>query len=408
MRRTIWYISKYAVSPEFGNPSRQFFFAKYMVRKNRNVTLISSRSAQITNKQKLKFKNQLFYNHDNVKGVLINGPIINLGFNAKRIYSWLVFETRLLYWALFRSKETPDVVVVSSLSLFTFLTGIVLKKKFKCKLICEVRDIWPLTIIESKRWSNKNFFIRFLSFIEKKGYEKADVIIGTMANLKEHVMNVYPSAIKKVRYIPMGFDPDKFESTLEDKSNTFETIPENSFIVGYAGTIGFINCIGQIIEAAEILRNENIVFVLLGDGPVKKQMKDKVEQLKLSNVLFFDTVDHKQVRFFLDKCDLLLHPSAAKNKIYQFGLSPNKWIDYMYSGKPILVTLDGFPSILNEAGCGKFISPDNQKVMADEILHFSKMDKIALKKMGENGKKYLLQNLTYDKLTDKFLEIIDE
>jgi glycosyltransferase involved in cell wall biosynthesis len=80
----------------------------------------------------------------------------------------------------------------------------------------------------------------------------------------------------------------------------------------------------------------------------------------------------------------------------------------MYSGKPILVTLDGFPSILNDAKCGKFISPEEPSLLAKEILKFSKMDKITLKKIGENGQKYLLQNLSYDKLTDKFLKIIDE
>lgn len=179
-----------------------------MVKEGMNVTLITSRSNGNKNNPVFHCRNQKYNLSEGINIITLNGPIINLGFNVKRIFSWIVFELRLLYWAVFKSKEKPEVIIVSSLSLLTFLSGVFLKKRFKCKLICEVRDIWPLTIIETKKWSERNLFIRFLSYIERKGYKHADKIIGTMGNLKEHVANVNVEFANKVEYIPTGYDSE--------------------------------------------------------------------------------------------------------------------------------------------------------------------------------------------------------
>ena len=409
---TIWYISKYANAPLFGTPTRQFFFSKYMAKKGRKTTLISSRSSHSSYHERLPdigFKNQYNYKCEDVEGVMLNGPFIRYGFNFKRILSWIIFEFRLLYWSFFKANEKPDVVIVSSLSILTFLSGIILKRKYKCKLIVEVRDIWPLTIIESKNWSSKNFFIQFLSFVERKGYKNADAIVGTMPNLKEHVKNIIPSCADKVYYIPMGYDPEfTYQLNEEDPyENFFSKIRNNNFIVGYAGTIGLANCVDQIIEAARILKNEPIVFAILGGGPLKEKLMEYVKDNNLTKVHFFNKVTKEMVGTFLKHSNLLVNPWMGGNAIYRFGVSPNKWIDYMHSSKPVLVSLDGYYCIINEAKCGTFIKADNPSLMAEEILKFSKMNRMELEKMGENGKKFLVENLSYNVLTDKYLAIID-
>src|SRR5690606_7252976 len=111
----------------------------------------------------------------------------------------------------------------------------------------------------------------------------------------------------------------------------------------------------------------------------------------------------KEVSLFLEKCHLLLNPWMGGNTIYKYGVSPNKWIDYMYSARPILVSLDGFQSIINEARCGEFIKADDAELMAETILKYNRMDKDYLNEMGKKGREYLLANMTYDILTDKYL-----
>ena len=102
----------------------------------------------------------------------------------RRILSWLDFEKNLFFMPKDDLAE-PQFIVVSSLSLLTILNGLILKKKYKCRLIFEVRDIWPLTLTSEGGYSNRNLLIRFLSLIEKTGYKYADNIVGTMPNLKK-------------------------------------------------------------------------------------------------------------------------------------------------------------------------------------------------------------------------------
>lgn len=408
----IWYVSKYANAPLFGTPTRQFFFSKYMVKKGRKVFLICSRSSHSSNYEQLPdfgWKNEHRFSCDGVEGIMLNGAHIKYGFNLKRIISWFVFEGRFLYWSLFKAKEKPDVIIASSLSILTFLSASILKWKFRCKLITEVRDIWPLTIIESKKWSPKNPFIRFLSYVEKVGYKQADAIIGTMSNLVEHVKKISADYSGKVFYIPMGLDTDLIagSDSGDPYASFFSSLSGAPFIVGYAGTIGQANCVDQIIESAKLLKDENILFVIMGGGPLKERIVEEARKARLAKVHFFDKAPKKMVTIFLKHADLLLNPWMGDVTIYRYGVSPNKWIDYMLSEKPVLVALNGHYSIINDAECGKFIESNNPELMAKEILNFSRMDPALLKQMGENGKRYLLNNLTYDRLTDRYLEVID-
>lgn len=403
MKKNIWYISKYAVIPSDGNPTRQYFFSKYIARNGYDVTLFSSRSAGIKVK-KIKGivrKNEI----DGITHCLINGPQLSLGFSLKRILSWIIFETLLFVSPFFLKPKKPDVIIVSSLSLLTVLTGFLFKKIYKAKLIFEVRDIWPLTIVELKNLSFKNPFVFILRSIEKFGYKHTDFIVGTMPKLDEHIQNSIKRSFK-FECIPMGFDPDFYVETKIIPAEIKKQIPENKFIVGYAGSLGIANCVDEIVSAAEKLVkvNTDIFFSILGEGALKAELEKRAQNLK--NIVFLPKIPKNEVADFLSACDLLLNPWQDK-KIYKFGVSPNKWIDYMYSAKPIIVSYNGYKSIINEARCGDFIPANNPELLADKILEYSKKSTEELKQTGQNGKDYLLQNLTYDILARKYIDIIN-
>jgi len=403
MSKNIWYISKYAISPKYGNPTRQYFLSKYIAKQGYNITLFSSKSSGIKNCKingigtKIKL--------DNFTQILINGPEINLGFSIKRILSWVIFETLLFIYGIFHKPNKPNIIIVSSLSLLTVVTAYFFKLIYGAKLIFEIRDIWPLTIMELKNLSKNNPFIFILRSIERLGYKKSDYIVGTMPKLDEHVKN---NIQKKFKYlnIPMGYDPDFYSGLKALPTEIKKKIPTNKFIVGYAGAIGNANCVNEILESAKIISktNEHIYFVILGDGPLKNELIEKYKTL--NNILFLSKMGKEYVNDFLSSCDLLLNPWQDK-KIYKYGVSPNKWIDYMYSAKPIIVSYNGYQSIINEAGCGEFIEANNPKLLAEKIIEYANKDKTELEKLGNNGKKYLIKNLNYSVLAKKYINIFE-
>jgi glycosyltransferase involved in cell wall biosynthesis len=121
----------------------------------------------------------------------------------------------------------------------------------------------------------------------------------------------------------------------------------------------------------------------------------------LKNVDFINPVPKENLPNVLKQADLLINTWLDK-PIYRFGISPNKWMDYMYAAKPILVAFSGYKCIINEAKCGKFIPAENKDALINAIIQFSETDAKQLKEMGDNGKNYLLKNLTYEYLVGDF------
>jgi glycosyltransferase involved in cell wall biosynthesis len=404
--KVIWFISKYAVTPEFGNPTRQYFISKYIAKKGFHVTLISSQSSNI--KVHREFDGNFYFTEeDNFKHFLLKGPRIKLGFSLIRLWSWIFFEWSVLKLTLFGSRlKKPDVVIVSSLSLLTFCSGILLKWRYKTKLIIEVRDIWPLTVIEIGAFNKYNPLILLLRIIEKLGYSSADVIVGTMPNLKEHVMNTIRKS-KPVYCIPQGYDNEMLnDSVSESTKNKIFLIKDHTFNVVYAGTFGNANNIDLILETANnsLFKSNNVHFYLVGDGPLKDSLIHK--SINLTNITFMESVPPKDLPIFLKNFDLLICP-IRNHSIYRYGISPNKIIDYMRSGRPILIAYNGYPSFINSEEYIFTSKAENSDLFASKILEVKNIDKLKLDLMGAKGKEIVEKYYTFDFLSGKYIDIIN-
>lgn len=396
----IIYISKYATNEFQGRSSRQFNFSKSFSDKGVQTFLISSNSNGRNYLEGIDSVKEFVF--DDLKHFVLPGIRANKGFNLRRIISWLEFEVRLLKFLSKQKLDSEDRIIVSSLSLLTIVTGVIVKKRWKCRLIVEIRDIWPQTIIEFRGLSKFHPIILLLSWIEKLGYKEADTIVGTMGNLEQHVKELMPEAVSKVEYVPMPF-----VGSISRNDSSFKEHEDKvgrNFVVGYSGSIGEANCVDQILNSARLLRDRNIDFKILGAGPLKIKLAEQFSDLE--NVFFLPKVAPNEVKEVIEKFDVLVCP--IKNyQVYNFGVSPNKWIDYMEAGKPILVPFNGFKNIINQANCGEFIEPDSAKVLADKILEYSLKNRLELKRIGLNGRDYLYKELNIDKLSSKYLKIIN-
>ena len=221
----VLFISKYAVSPEFGDPTRQFFYCKYLSRQpDTSVLLVSSRSS--TCNLLAPFRGRYVERHyDRLSHWVLNGPAISLGLNWKRVWSWFWFEIQILRNLGRLKKWKPDVIIVSSLSIFTFLTGIILKLLFRRPLIIEVRDVYPETLQSLGNFSRFHPAIVILRKIEKMAYRHADAIVSSLPNLSPHVRQVL-GFDKPVTYLPMGIDPEFYseQTVSENARNTIEKL----------------------------------------------------------------------------------------------------------------------------------------------------------------------------------------
>lgn len=398
----IWYISKYATPQKYFFGTRHFYLAEQWTKAGNEVCIFTSNSSHLTDKLPV-FQGSYFYEEINkIKTYWLNTFKVGKGSSSslKRILSWFHFEWRF-FWLNKKKLNKPDVIIVSSLSLLTVINGYIFSKKYKCKFVFEVRDIWPLSLMELGGYSHKNILIRFLSLIEKLGYNKADVIVGTMPNLVEHVENRIGKTTKCFT-IPQGYcssfyaNQDVLELDYIDKY-----IPKNKFIIAYAGTINHNNPIDVLIDSAVLLKDEAIAFLIVGEGNKKEELIAKSKELP--NVIFAPSVPKSKVNHLLGFTDVCF--DSFSSDLAKYGLSRNKWIDYMYASKPVICSYSGFQSMINESDSGSFVEFNNSELLAIEILKYANMDSEELKAKGKRAHEYIIKNRSFETLASNYLKL---
>ncbi len=397
----IWCISKYASPPNYGVGSKLFSIAKYFSDMESDVVLISSDSNHLAKYP----KSEETYNHEaygNLHHIWIKTLKYSKSASLKRILSWFDFEYKL-YRLDKKSLKKPDAVIVSSLSLLTILYGIHLKKKYNCKLVFEVRDIYPLTLTEELGVSKWNPVVLLLSVVEKIGYNKADIIVGTMPNLKEHVERIIGYK-KEVFYSPIGIHTiwSKKMISSDEVDKLFPST--NHLIIGYAGSMGISNALDCFIDTIQLMAEyKDIYFVLVGDGDLKPLYKERLSKIK--NATLGPKLEQNEVPYFLSKCDIL-YLSTKDSRVWKYGQSMNKLIDYMMSGKPVIASYSGYQSMLNEANSGIFVKTNDTDGIVDAILHFKNMSPVERSACGDRGRTWVEKNHSYEKIAKDYYKII--
>ena len=181
--------------------------------------------------------------------------------------------------------------------------------------------------------------------------------------------------------------------------------PKDKIIIGYSGSFGITNALGLFINTIKQLnKNLDIYFVLVGSGDLKNEY---IKQLSdCNNVVFLPRIEQNQVKYILGKCDIL-YLSTKYSKVWQYGQSMNKVVEYMLAGKPIIASYSGYQSMINESKCGVFVKDENEIELINTILHFSNMRKTEREKIGKNGKNWIYDERVYSVLAIKYINEIN-
>lgn len=403
MKKTVWYISKYFAPKTLTAPGgRGWFLMKGLVDLGYDALVITSDSNALI--EPVNISTKVF--RETVEGVdliWLNTLKYNIAKSPKRILSWFHFE-----WNIFTlnkdSLSRPDVIVVSSLSLLTVLNGLYLKWKFNCRLVFEVRDIWPLTITEEGGFSRLNPFVVFLSLIERLGYRYSDAIVGTMPNLRAHVRKV-SSTSTPVHCIPMGVSNEQLERFDTLSSEYVDRyLSSNKMKVVHAGTVGITNALEVFFRSAELLASNNCIeFIIVGDGPLREEYIQRFGHLP--NLIFAPKVSKNQVQSLLSHCDVVYF-SVFPSEVWEYGQSLNKVVDYLLSGKVVIASYYGYPSMINEAQCGYFVPAGDADALGSKLIELSGLEKPFLESIGSRGRDWILANRRYEKLSSDFARII--
>lgn len=298
----------------------------------------------------------------------------------------------------------PNALIVSSMSMFPIYPAIFYRRKFKQlnKLIFEVRDIWPLTLIELGGISRFNPMILIMNATEWIAYKYADILISVLPNADKHIQKKIKSD-KPVHWIPNGIDPDTFiDETLSPEIRS--VFNGDQFKIVYAGAVGKANALEPFLDAYSRLQDPGrFKFIVIGSGPELINLKTRYNNIE--NIVFCGKIPKKQVLQALKLSDVLFI-GWHNLSIYRFGVSANKYCDYMLAAKPIVSSGNLAFDPVRDAECGVVVDAENPVQIANAIEEMESLSVHERSKLGLNGYHYLIRNNTITVLASKYLKLL--
>ncbi len=409
MTKNIWLMNHYATAMFFNNGGRHHWFAEQLLQRGYQPTIFCANTRHnSTQTIKIKKKRFILKFSKNIPYVFVKSTPYTAN-GISRIRNMLTFSINLRSIVSQYEKKAgkPDIILASSVHPFTLLVGQKISKTYGVPFICEIRDLWPETLVAMGKLRRNSLLAKLLYAVEKSIYKKADKIIFTIPGGKDYITSI---GLKddKVAYINNGVDLKQFnynKRQYEYYNNDFSG--KNKFKIIYTGSMGRANALITVIKAAEILQKykiNDIMFYLFGDGYQRKMLSQYVDDRKILNVKFMGTVEKKYIPYILSKSQLNVF-TGQNIQLYQYGLSLNKLFEYLASGKPILSNIACGYDILKETKSGITIAADDPEAFADGILKFYHMSPFEFNEYCRNAS-LTAKEYDFEKHAEKLEKII--
>lgn len=401
----IVFVAHFAGSPRLGMVYGHYHLAKEWVRLGHTVTIVAASFSHIRQVQPRVHRRVTEENIDGIRYIWAKTPTYSPASKVGRVISICSFTVQCSF--VLRTIEHADLVICSSHHPFAIHPARMLAKKSGARLVFEVRDLWPLTLIELGGASPRHPFIRLMQWSEDYAYRVADKVVSVLPRAADY-MHGHGMVLDKFLYIPNGIELSAAESHEElpdaHKQKLLELKASGQLLVGYAGKVGLSNVLGPFLEAISKCEDDSIHAIILGDGEFLPELQEQVKRLQLeSQVTFLEAVSRRQVADFLKHLDVA-YVGYQRQPLYRFGVSPTKVNDYMLAALPIIYAVDAPCNVVAESGAGVTCMPENNLAIRDAILELRDMGSDARQAMGNRGKKWLVENRDYAVLAKRFLD----
>lgn len=324
-----------------------------------------------------------------------------------RLWGYFSFVFSSIYGGLFKVKGKYDVILVTSPPLFVGITAYVLSLLKRTPLVFEVRDLWPESAIDTGVLTNKAI-INLAYWFERFIYKKAKLINVLTPAFRDKLINDKRVPKDKVIFIPNAADFSISDKILESDFDRQEFRKQHGFddkkVIIYVGAHGVANHLIQVIETAELIKNDipEVLFLLIGGGMQKDALKNQVAKKDLKNVQFIDPVPKTEVFKYILAADF---GSSVLKKVDTFKtIYSNKTFDYMACKRPIFMLIDGVSrQLVEEAKCGVYVEPENIEVYAQKIKDMLAISKEECQLMGASGYQFAKKNFDREILANNYL-----
>ncbi|WP_457355721.1 glycosyltransferase family 4 protein [Roseateles sp. P5_D6] len=402
-------VNHYAGSPAHGMEFRPYYLAREWVRAGHEVTIVAAGYSHVRAVQPEVPGQPVEEIIDGIRYRWLPVPSYH-GNGVGRLRNILSFLRRLRAdaWRLTREFR-PDAVIASSTYPMDVWVAKKLAKLAKAKLVYEVHDLWPLSLIELSGMSPRHPFALMCGKAEADAYRDADVVVSMLPCVHEHMASKGLD-LSKLRIVPNGFAPEEWQGHSAPFGATLAAHLDaeraaGRVVVGYAGSMGLPNALDVLLDAAAQLRDRPISFVLVGSGHEAARLAERAHAEGLKQVRFFAPIPKAQIPTLLSRFDIA-YIGWQRTPIYRFGIAPNKLIDYLMAGRAVLHSVQAGNDPVAEAGAGLTVAPEDADAVAQGLLKLATLTSEQRAEMGERGRAFAMAHHAYPVLAAHFIEAL--
>jgi glycosyltransferase involved in cell wall biosynthesis len=409
--KTLWLFNQYASTPDQAGGSRHFAIGRILAARGYRVTLFAA-GFNYQKRQELKctgkedFKIEV---HDGVRFVWVRTLPYRKN-NWKRVINMLSYSWKcmFLYKKLLKAKqvEEPEVVIGSAVHLFAVWIAYRVAKKLKTRFVMEVRDLWPMTLVEFRKSLRYHPIVIFFGILDRFLAKRAEKIVNVLPGSYDYYKQ-FAIPRDKVVWIPNGVDTRLYRAENRERLKTGSE-PGAPFKVMYTGTFGMEANLQTLLQAAKILQQRElpVSFEIIGSGEKKEELSRLKELLALKNTAFGEPVSKEKIPAILAGADAFWIGTRNVKNLYRYGFSFNKLFEYLAAGKPILFSITSAYNPVKEAGAGLTVPPEDPEALAKAIIRLYEMPAEERREMGQKGITYARQFHEMERLADQFEQLL--
>lgn len=366
--------------------------------------------------EKYQQKKYYYEEYNGVKVIRVRVPQYDKGNKLSRVKNVLAYFFRSL-WATFKAPKTDYILTESQPPILGGLLGVAGKwinliRFKKSKLLYVIQDYNPEQTI-AVGFSKNKLILTAMMLLDKFSCLVSNKIIVVGRDMVDTMKKRFPGKMPKTVFINNWIDDKEIYPLPKDNEKVVEFKKKHGldgkFVIMYSGNIGLFYDLENLIKIVERFKDyENVIFPFVGEGTLKEQLMNYVEEHNMKNVVFIPYQAKEDLIYSLNSADVHWIVNAKGIK----GVScPSKLYGLLATAEPALAVLEEGTEardIIESTNCGYAVSPEDYEGVAKLIEKFINTPKEELEEMGNRGYEYMKTHFTKDISIKKYRdEILD-
>jgi glycosyltransferase involved in cell wall biosynthesis len=290
-------------------------------------------------------------------------------------------------------SSSPDLLVSAAANLATIVKNI--------PHVLEIRDIWPLSLVELGGVPVKHPIVKLLAIVESWLHRSSEKVITVLEGSLQHLRD---AGARQPLLVPNGVRLDQFD---EVQANT--ELKDHRMMVVHVGAHNRSNPMSPVLDAMKSERIRGRVrLVCVGGGEDIEQLKDQVARQDLTEDVVFTGPMKKSKAWEVVKSADVGIVSRQPTDLYKSGFAFMKLYDYLAAGLPILcIARLPHGNRISQSGCMVQVEPESHEELVAAFENLIQMETASRRQMGQGGRRFVEENGDYGSLFGRLADAIE-